>query len=67
MRGQRALDDQVLFSPLTLWLQTALTLPALDAQVRSSASRQLNRVSRDMVDRPYFYGSLIVLRIERGG
>ena len=67
MRGPRALDDLVLFSPLTLWLQTALTLPELDAEIRKSATRQLSRVNRDMYDRPYFYGSLIVLRIDQQG
>ena len=65
MRDQRALEDQVLLSPQTLWLATALTLPELDAEIRASASKQLNRVTRDMFDRPYFYGSLILLRVAR--
>jgi hypothetical protein len=67
MHGQRAGGDQVLFAPLTLWLQTAMALPELDAEIRASAIRQLNLVSRDMFDTPYYYGSLILLRADQGG
>jgi len=39
-----------------------LAVPGLDAKVRSSAIEMLQRVTREMVDRPYYHGSFIMLR-----
>jgi hypothetical protein len=47
---------------MTLWLEVALAVPGLDAKVRSSAIEMLQRVTREMVDRPYYHGSFIMLR-----
>ena len=64
---QWIIPDRVFFSPMTLWLQTALSVDGLDPAVRASAESMLLRASRDMLDSPYFYGSYILLRITRGG
>ena len=60
--GKWVIEDLVFYSPMTLWLEVALAVPELDAKVRSSASAMLQRVTREMVDRPYYHGSLIMLR-----
>ena len=65
-RGKRVIEDLVLTSPMTLWLQAALGLPEIDSKLRASAADQLNRVTRDMADKPYYYGSLILLRAGYG-
>jgi len=53
----------VLYSPMTLWLEVALEVPGLDPAVRESATSMLQRVTREMLDSPYFYGSFIMLRV----
>jgi len=60
--GKWVIEDLVFYSPMTLWLEVALAVPGLDAKVRSSAIEMLQRVTREMVDRPYYHGSFIMLR-----
>ena len=61
------MPDLVSISPMTLWLTVAVKVPGLDPEIRESATRMLQRASREMLDSPYFYGSYIVLRIDQPG
>ena len=65
--GKWIMPDLVSFSPMTLWLKVAVEVSGLDPEIRESATRMLQRASREMLDSPYFYGSYIVLRIEQAG
>jgi len=65
--GKWVIEDLVFYSPMALWLEVALTVPELDSTIRSSASAMLQRVTREMVDRPYYHGSLIILRANSPG
>lgn len=47
---------------MTLWLRVALSVPKLDLKVHVSAADMLQRVTKEMIDRPYYYGSFILLR-----
>jgi hypothetical protein len=60
--GKWIIQDLVFYSPMTLWLKVALVVPELDPAVRESARAMLQRVTREMLDSPYFYSSLIMLR-----
>ena len=62
-QGKWVIPDMVLYSPMTLWLEVALEVPGLDSVVRDSATAMLQRVTREMLDSPYFYGSFIMLRV----
>jgi uncharacterized protein YyaL (SSP411 family) len=62
-QGKWVIPDLVLYSPMTLWLEVALEVPGLDPAVRESATSMLQRVTREMLDSPYFYGSFIMLRV----
>jgi uncharacterized protein YyaL (SSP411 family) len=62
-QGKWVIPDMVLFSPMTLWLEVALEVPGLDPVVRETATTMLQRVTREMLDSPYFYGSFIMLRV----
>ncbi|MDH3220657.1 MAG: DUF255 domain-containing protein [Gammaproteobacteria bacterium] len=66
-RGKWIMPDLVFTAPMTLWLRVALDIPGLDRKIRDSAIQMLQRVTRDMLDAPYFYGSFILLRIEHAG
>jgi len=65
--GKWVMQDLVFYSPMTLWLRTALELPGLDATVRASASEMLQRLTLSMMERPYYYGSFILLRARHAG
>jgi len=65
--GKWVIEDLVFYSPMALWVEVALTVPELDSTIRSSASAMLQRVTREMVDRPYYHGSLIILRANSPG
>jgi uncharacterized protein YyaL (SSP411 family) len=65
--GKWIMPDLVSFSPMTLWLSVAVEVSGLDPEIRESATRMLQRASREMLDSPYFYGSYIVLRIDQSG
>ena len=64
-QGKLIIPDQVLFSPMTVWLKVALELPSLDPEVRQTANTLLHRSTRDLLDTPYNYGSFIMLRVAR--
>ena len=64
-RGKWIIPDLVFYSPMTLWLETALDTPGLNPAVRRTADEMLQRASREMLESPYFYGSLIMLRASR--
>ena len=66
-RGKWIMPDLVFTAPMTLWLRVALDIPGLDRKIRDGALQMRQRVTRDMLDAPYFYGSFIMLRIERAG
>jgi len=61
-RGKWIIGDQVFYSPMTLWLQVALSVPDLDPNLRASARAMLQRATREMQANPYHYGSFIMLR-----
>ncbi len=60
--GKWIMPDLVFYSPMSLWLESALDLSGLDADVRRDAEQMLTRATREMLDSPYFYGSFIMLR-----
>ncbi|MDJ0779494.1 MAG: DUF255 domain-containing protein [Gammaproteobacteria bacterium] len=60
--GKWIMPDLVFYSPMSLWLETALNLRGLDQEVRRDAEQMLTRATREMLDAPYFYGSFILLR-----
>ncbi|MCP4472278.1 MAG: thioredoxin domain-containing protein, partial [Gammaproteobacteria bacterium] len=62
MRGKWIIEDLVFDSPMTLWLQVALTVPDLDSTAYDSARAMLQRATREMQANPYRYGSFIMLR-----
>ena len=66
-RGKWVVEDLVFYSPMTLWLRVALSLPKLDPGVRASAIDMLQRVTEEMIDRPYYHGSFISLRASNPG
>ena len=66
-QGKWIIPDLVYFSPMTLWLRVALEAPGVETEVREQAATMLQRASRDMLDAPYFYGSFIMLRVNRSG
>jgi uncharacterized protein YyaL (SSP411 family) len=65
--GKWVIEDLVFYSPMVLWLEVALTVPELDSTIRSSATTMLQRVTREMLDQPYYHGSLIMLRANSPG
>ena len=60
--GKWVIEDLVFYSPMTLWLEATLAAPELDSKLRSSATEMMQRVTREMLDRPYYHGSIIMLR-----
>ena len=60
--GKWVIEDLVFYSPMTLWLEATLAAPELDSKVRGSATEMMQRVTREMLDRPYYHGSFIMLR-----
>ncbi|MCP4186972.1 MAG: thioredoxin domain-containing protein [Gammaproteobacteria bacterium] len=60
--GRWLIQDSVMSSALTQWLDAALTLPHMDTEIRSTAAALIKRQTRDMLDTPFYYGSLIALR-----
>jgi uncharacterized protein YyaL (SSP411 family) len=66
-RGKWVVEDLVFYSPMTLWMRVALGLPKLDPEIRASATGMLQRVTEEMIDRPYYHGSFISLRASNPG
>jgi len=60
--GKWVIEDLVFYSPMTLWLEAALATAENDSMLRDSATGMMQRVTREMLERPYFHGSFIMLR-----
>ena len=58
------IPDSVLYSPMTLWVKVASENPRVDNQVREVAAQMPGRVTRELLNSPYYYGSFIMLRQE---
>jgi len=60
--GEWVIEDLVFYSPMTLWLEAALATAKNDSKLRDSATEMMQRVTREMLERPYFHGSFIMLQ-----
>ncbi len=60
--GQWVIQDAVTPSPQTAWLKVTLSSPTIEQAIDQKAELILHRVTRQMLDTPYLYGSLIALR-----
>ena len=60
--GQWLIQDAVIPSALGQWLDAALTLPTIKPEIQREAKTVIQRQTRNMLDTPYYYGSLIALR-----
>ena len=60
-QAEWVIADRVFFSPMTQWLEVALSADTLSADTRTYAREMANRVSADMLEAPYYYASHIVL------
>ena len=60
--GLWVVQDKAITSPMTQWIETVLGLPKIDPMIRREAKEMLQRVTREMLDTPSYYGSLIALR-----
>jgi uncharacterized protein YyaL (SSP411 family) len=66
-RGKWVIPDRVFHSPMTLWLRVAAQIPGLEPEIREAAAQMRERVTREMLDAPYFYGSFILFRADQPG
>jgi hypothetical protein len=60
--GQWVIQDAVSPSAQTAWLKVILSSPTIEQAIGQKAELILHRVTRQMLDTPYYYGSLIALR-----
>jgi uncharacterized protein YyaL (SSP411 family) len=60
--GQWVIQDSVSPSAQTAWLKVIMSLPDLEDIIGQKAEQILYRVTKDMLDTPYYYGTLIALR-----
>jgi uncharacterized protein YyaL (SSP411 family) len=60
--GQWVIQDAVTPSAQTAWLKVTLSSPTIEQAIGQKAELILHRVTRQMLDTPYLYGSLIALR-----
>ena len=60
--GQWVIQDTVTPSPQTAWLKVTLSSPTIEQSIGQKTEMILHRVTRQMLDTPYYYGSLIALR-----
>jgi len=65
-KGALVIQDAVLKSPVTLLLETVFLMQNPDPKIKSLATELLQRLTRDVLDVPYYYGSLIMLRQQQG-
>jgi hypothetical protein len=56
------IQDAVTPSAQTAWLKVTLSSPTIEQAIGQKAELILHRVTRQMLDTPYLYGSLIALR-----
>jgi len=64
--GQWLIQDAVIPSALGQWLDAALTMPTIKTEIKREAKAVIQRQTRNMLDTPYYYGSLIALRHRLG-
>ena len=64
-KGDTVIQDNVLESPLTVLLRTALQLPTLDKSLKEVVNKMAVRLTRDVLEVPYHYGSSIMLANSR--
>ena len=60
--GQWVIQDAVTPSAQTAWLKVTLSSPTIEQAIGQKAELILHRVTRQMLNTPYYYGSLIALR-----
>jgi len=60
--GQWVIQDAVLPSAQTAWLKVIMSSPDTEKIIGQKAEKILHRVTREMLNTPYYYGSLIALR-----
>ena len=60
--GQWVIQDAVSPSAQTAWLKVVIALPEIEREIGNKANDILHRVTQQMLDTPYYYGSLIALR-----
>jgi len=60
-QGEFIIQDAVLQSPGSLLLQTVLSMPQADDKLREQARQLVQRLTRDVLDTPYYYASSILL------
>ncbi len=61
-KGNWIIPDSVFYSPMTLWVKVASRIPGVSNQVREVARQMPRRVTRELLNSPYYYGSFILLR-----
>jgi uncharacterized protein YyaL (SSP411 family) len=61
-KGNWIIPDSVFYSPMTLWVKVATEIPGINNQVREVAMQMPQRVTRELLNSPYYYGSFILLR-----
>ncbi len=64
--GQWVIQDAVTPSAQAAWLKVTLSAPTIEQSIGQKAEMILHRVTRQMLDTPYYYGSLIALRQQLG-
>jgi len=60
--GQWVIQDAVSPSAQTAWLKVIMSSPDTGQIIGRKAAEILHRVTREMLNTPYYYGSLIALR-----
>ena len=60
-KGDAVIQDNVLESPLTVLLRTALQLPVLDEPLKEVVNKMALRLTKEVLEVPYHYGSSIML------
>ena len=65
-RGQLIIQDGVLESPLSLLLETLLLQPDAEPELFTTGQELAGRLTRDVLETPYYYGSGILLYEQAG-
>jgi small GTP-binding protein len=60
--GQWVIQDAVSPSAQTAWFKVIISSPDTEKIIGAKAGKILHRVTREMLNTPYYYGSLIALR-----
>ncbi|MEM7562658.1 MAG: DUF255 domain-containing protein, partial [Pseudomonadota bacterium] len=57
------IPDATFHSPMSIWVHLALSMPDLDPKLKAVAVEMTRRVTQDLVEAPYYYGSFILTRL----